>query len=90
MECEEWILQNECESEEDIVCEMGKGDVVERIKREEDKIVIKKMLDPKLPTEKEVEDHERFHIPYRNWCPICVQSKQGYGSQYVVEGNEDI
>jgi len=74
MECEEWIMQNECESDEDDVCEKDKGDVVERIKREEYN-TIKKMLDPKLPTEKEVEDHERFHIPYRNWCPICVQAK---------------
>ena len=24
--------------------------------------------DPRRPTETEVRDHERTHLPYRNWC----------------------
>ena len=54
---------------------MERGDVVERIKREDGKDVSKRILDPKLPTEREVEDHERFHIPYRNWCPVRVRAQ---------------
>ncbi len=30
---------------------------------------IKKMLDPRLPTQAEVDDHNLTHLPYRNWCP---------------------
>ena len=29
--------------------------------------------DPRLPTEKEVEEHNLTHVPYRNWCPHCVR-----------------
>ena len=36
---------------------------------------LKKMIDPKLPTQKEVDEHYLTHLPYRNWCPICVKSK---------------
>ena len=35
----------------------------------------RKLLDPKLPTKKEVEDHNLTHMPYRNWCPYCVAGK---------------
>jgi hypothetical protein len=28
------------------------------------------------PTDKERELHERYHIPYRSWCEICVQAKK--------------
>lgn len=41
----------------------------------EDKRVVKKMFDPRKPTVEEVTEHELTHIPYRNWCPICVKSK---------------
>ena len=42
--------------------------------REED--VIKKLVDPKLPSQKEVDQHYMMgHLPYRNWCPVCVKAK---------------
>ena len=28
---------------------------------------------PKQPTQQEVQEHNLTHMPYRNWCPICVQ-----------------
>jgi len=28
--------------------------------------------DPTAPTRQEYEEHQRCHIPYRNWCPPCV------------------
>ena len=28
-----------------------------------------------VPTDKEVEEHEATHIPYRSWCQFCVQGK---------------
>ena len=33
------------------------------------------MVDPRLPTEEEVANHELTHLPYRNWCPACVKAK---------------
>ena len=41
----------------------------------EDKRAVKKMGDPRKPSEAEVAEHELTHIPYRNWCPICVRCK---------------
>ena len=37
---------------------------------------MKRMLDPKLPTQEEVDKHWAMgHIPYRNWCHICIKAK---------------
>ena len=30
---------------------------------------------PCKPSETEVEIHNRTHLPYRSWCPICVQAR---------------
>ena len=48
---------------------------VERRGSVEDKRMVKKMGDPRRPTLEEVEEHELTHIPYRNWCAICVRCK---------------
>ena len=34
--------------------------------------VPKKMADPRKPRKEEIEAHEITHIPYRNWCEVCV------------------
>ena len=31
--------------------------------------------DPRLPTQKEVDEHNLTHVPYRNWCPHCVKGR---------------
>ena len=31
--------------------------------------------DPRLPTRREVENHNLTHVPYRNWCPHCVRGR---------------
>ena len=37
---------------------------------------LRKLVDPKLPTREKVEEHYlRGHVPYRNWCPVCIQAK---------------
>ena len=51
------------------------GEAAERIKGEEGSQVIRKMVDPRLPTQKEVDEHNLTHLPYRNWCPICIKAK---------------
>ena len=30
---------------------------------------------PCMPTQSEIHLHDLSHLPYRNWCPICVRSK---------------
>ena len=36
---------------------------------------IRKMLDPKLPTQDEIDLHMLSHLPYRNWCEHCVKGR---------------
>ena len=36
--------------------------------------VVKK-LDPKQPSKEEIEEHEKTHLPYRNWCRHCVRGQ---------------
>jgi hypothetical protein len=37
------------------------------------------------PSDKEREIHERYHIPYRSWCEICVQAKKKNIPHYSVK-----
>lgn len=48
---------------------------VERVPAMDDKRAVKKIGDPRMPSHAEVVEHELTHIPYRNWCPICVRCK---------------
>ena len=36
---------------------------------------IRKLIDPRLPSQREVDEHNLTHLPYRSWCPICIQAK---------------
>ena len=36
---------------------------------------LRKMNDPKKPSAEEVEMHNLTHLPYRNWCSVCVQGR---------------
>ena len=29
---------------------------------------------PRDPTDNEVTQHEPLHLPFRNWCPICIEA----------------
>ena len=46
-----------------------------RIDAHEEGKFIKRLVDPRLPTEEEVENHMLTHLPYRNWCPECGKAK---------------
>ena len=52
-----------------------RGEEVERIRAVKDERRVKELVDPRRPTEKEVEEHERNHLPYRNWCGVSVRGK---------------
>ena len=47
-----------------------------------------KLLDPKLPTQAEVDKHNLTHLPFRNWCPLCVQGR-GRAADQVTQPRED-
>ena len=36
---------------------------------------VRKLIDPRLPSEAEVLEHYLTHVPYRNWCPHCVRGR---------------
>ena len=46
-----------------------------RIEREESKRRMRNIGDPRLPSQKEVDEHFLTHVPYRNWCPHCVRGR---------------
>ena len=48
----------------------------------------RKMLDPKLPSQREVEEHCLTHLPYRNWCSHCVQGK-GKAAPHFRKGSRE-
>ena len=36
----------------------------------------KELIDPEAPSQQEINEHFiRGHLPYRNWCPVCVQAQ---------------
>ena len=48
----------------------------ERIGLPKDDAVMKKVKDPKLPSQDEVDQHWIMgHLPYRKWCPICIKAQ---------------
>jgi hypothetical protein len=72
------VMANEEESdgdEEGIQNEASDG-ICERISLEKEDDVIKRVLDPKLPSQDEVDRHFVMgHLPYRCWCPVCIKAK---------------
>ena len=46
------------------------GHVGERIGLPKEDEVVRKLADPRLPSQEEVDRHYVMgHLPYRNWCP---------------------
>ena len=54
------------EEGERVVVEEPRAEEVERIRAVKDERRVKELVDPRRPTRKEVEEHERTHLPYRN------------------------
>ena len=46
---------------------------------------LKKLPVIKGPTEKEREEHDRYHVPFRSWCEICVQAKKKNTPHFAVK-----
>ena len=44
-------------------------------KEKEEGRKLRSIGDPRLPSQKEVGEHNFTHLPYRNWCPHCVRRR---------------
>ena len=63
------------EADDDVVEGLPEGLEGERVGIEKEGDFVRNLGDPKLPSPEEVEKHRvRGHIPYRNWCPLCVEA----------------
>lgn len=68
------VVEEEVAEEDEVSGKMGNEGSPERIGNKKDK-VLKKLTDPMMPSKEEVEEHIlRGHIPYRNWCGICIKA----------------
>jgi hypothetical protein len=53
------------------------------------KRAVRKLHDPKLPSEHEVQEHNLSgHMPFRSWCPHCVRGR-GKEMDHKKQGDED-
>ena len=56
----------------------GEGEgLAEKVRVQKDVRGVKELADPRRPTEKDVREHEVTHLPYRNWCEVCVCGPRG-------------
>ena len=64
-------------------------DVGTRLAIEEEADHVRKLVDTKLPTQEKVDEHSlRGHVPYRNWCPVCIQAR-GRGMDHQRDSGKD-
>ena len=58
-----------------------------KVKEEEE--VLRKLMDPKLPSPEEVESRKLMgHVEYRNWCEVCVKAAGKVLDHKSMEGKE--
>ena len=50
---------------------------------------MRRMQDPMLPSEAEVEMHRMTHLPYRSWCKFCVAGRGKEDGHRRQEERED-
>ena len=48
------------------------------------------MRDPRLPTQEELLEHEKTHLPFRDWCPFCVRGRGKEMAKRRTEEEEGI
>ena len=84
-EVDEELGEAEGESEEEWGAEID-GEVGDRLSLSREEDVLKRLVDPKLPTKKEMEDHWLMgRVVYKNWCPNCVKA-MGRDMRHFREG----
>ena len=48
----------------------------------------KKVQNPRVPTQADVDEHNMTHLPYRSWCTHCVRGR-GEAHPHHKSGNEE-
>jgi len=66
-------LEENGESEEAGAIIQGGTEAI-KLGKDSDEREVRKLIDPRKPTKEEVDLHDMFHSPYRNWCAICVKA----------------
>ena len=52
------------------------GEEVERFEAEDEGEFIRKINDPRLPSQEEIERHRiGGHVEFRDWCDMCVRAR---------------
>ena len=78
-----------CDEEERDDCEEGDSDEGDE-QAEAGKRRVKRMHDPKLPSQDEVKEHyESGHMPYRSWCHHCVRGR-GRERDHQRKGKQEL
>ena len=78
--------EEEREYEEDLAQDLGPGEEERegdgrhgeepgRVGRGGDGARLRAIGDPRLPNQKDVDEHNLTHVPYRNWCPHSVRGR---------------
>ena len=81
---EKVILANEAEE-----IDVEEGVDGERLELDKEEDYVRKLKDPKLPSQAEVEKHwSMAHCPYRDWCPVCVQARGRDMGHMADKGDE--
>jgi hypothetical protein len=77
------ILDVESEGGEHPEIEFREEDVAEEVRDP------KLMKDPGAPSPAEVERHNTTHMPYRSWCPICVEGRARDKPHHRHDGQDE-
>ena len=72
---------------EDVNEEDAGDEAYESIEPEETMVRI--LPSPHLPSQKDIDEHHACHLPYRNWCPMCVKSRSREDAHPRVEVRRD-
>ena len=57
-------------SDEEMI-QTGKVQMIQGVKRQS----VKMKKTPRQPSQREREEHERTHLPFRDWCAHCIKAK---------------
>ena len=51
--------------------------------------MVRKKSDPKLPSAEEIDKHDVMgHLPFRDWCSVCVKARGRESDHRVATGRE--
>ena len=79
------------EQEHDLECDNAPGNREQEYDPEysREEVKFKMARNPGNPTREEVERHNMTHLPFRAWCPVCVEAKGKEDSHYKANEKGD-